>query len=114
MALSEQLPIFRASYDLLEKVIELTKDLPRLFRYSLGGRMIDANLDILAQVYRANSADDKTDALTNLIVDYRTLQMLLRVCYRQKVISSARYGELIKLLDSIGKQATAWKNKMIV
>lgn len=76
--------------------------------------MIDANLDLLAQVYRANSADDKKAALTNLIVDYRTLQMLLRVCYRQKVISSGRYAELIKLLESIGKQATSWKNKITV
>ncbi len=110
MALSEELPIFRAGYDLLEKVIGLSKDLPKLYRYSLGGRMIDACLDLLSQVYKANMAENKEDAIVALILDYRTLQMLLRVVYREKVVSSGRYAEMIKLLESIGKQATAWKN----
>ena len=111
MALSEELPIFRVSYDLLEKIIELAKDMPRMLRYTVGERMVDQNLEILAQVYRANLAQDKENAIVELLVAQRTLQMLLRVVYRQKVISSGRYAEMLKLLDSIGKQATAWKNR---
>ena len=111
MALSEELPIFRVSYDLLEKIIELSKDMPRMLRYTVGERMVDQNLEILAQVYRANLAQDKENAIVELLVAQRTLLMLLRVVYRQKVISSGRYAEMLKLLDSIGKQATAWKNR---
>lgn len=110
MALSEDLPIFRSSYDLLEKVIDLSKDLPRMLRYTVGERMIDQNLSMLSQVYRANLSTDKRLAITELLVSQRTLLMLLRVVYRQKAISSGRYAELLKLLDAIGKQATAWKN----
>ena len=113
MALSEELPIYKSAYDLLEKMIELAKELPKFYRYTLGTRIVDLNLDMLGQIYRANM--DKAvrkQALTELLISYRQVQMLLRVCYRQKAFSTGRYAMYIQLLDSIGKQATAWKKKM--
>ena len=108
---SEQLDIYKSAYDLLERLTDLAKDLPKFFRYSIGTRMVDLNLDMLGLVYRANmSRDNRPRVLTDLQIDYRQLQMLLRVCYHQKALSTGRYAELIKLLDSIGRQATAWKN----
>ena len=107
MAKAEDLPIFKAAYDLLERLIELSKELPKFFRYSLGSRMVDLSLDLLGLIYRANmSVADRQQTLTNLLIDYRQLQMLLRVCYRQKALSSGRYAEMINLLDTIGRQAT--------
>ncbi|MBQ3362013.1 MAG: four helix bundle protein [Prevotella sp.] len=112
MAQSEDLPIFKSAYDLLEKLVGLSKELPKFFRYSLGTRMVDLCLDLLGQVYRANMSQEvREQVLTDLLIDYRQLLMLLRVVYRQKAISSGRYVELISLLDSIGRQATGWKQK---
>lgn len=108
---SEQLDIYKAAYDLLERLTDLAKDLPKFFRYSIGTRMVDLNLEMLGHVYRANmSREERPKVLTSLLIDYRQLQMLLRVCYHQKALSTGRYTELIKLLDSVGRQATAWKN----
>lgn len=108
---SEQLDIYKAAYDLLERLTDLAKDLPKFFRYSLGTRMVDLNLDMLGLVYRANmSREDRQKVLTDLLICYRQLLMLLRVCYHQKALSTGRYAELVKLLDSVGRQATAWKN----
>ncbi len=74
--------------------------------------MVDLCLDMLGYIYQANmSAKDRTQSLTHLLISYRQVLMLLRVCYRQKALSSGRYAELIKLLDVIGRQATGWKNK---
>lgn len=112
MALSEELPIYKAGYDLLERLTDLSKDLPKFFRYSIGTRMVDLCLDVLAQVYRANmKQQDRADALTELLISHRQLLLLLRVCYHQKALSTGRYAELMKLLDSIGRQATAWRQK---
>lgn len=112
MALSEELPIYKASYDLLERLTDLAKDLPKFFRYSVGTRMVDLALDMLAQIYRANmSKNDRVQALTDLLISHRQLLMLLRVCYHQKALSTGRYAELVKLLDSIGRQTTAWRQK---
>ncbi len=112
MAQSEDLPIFKAAYDLLEQLVKVAKDLPKFFRYSMGTRMVDLCLDMLGQVYRANMSQvGREQVLTDLLINYRQLQMLLRVCYRQKAFSSGRYAELISLLDTIGRQATAWRQK---
>lgn len=111
MAQSEDLPIFKASYDLLEQLTDLAKDLPKFFRYSIGQRMVDLCLDLLGNIYRANMKRDKAEPLTDLLICYRQLLLLLRVCYKQKALSTGRYAELVKLLDSIGRQATGWRQK---
>lgn len=108
---SEELEIYKAAYDLLEQLTDLAKDLPKFFRYSIGTRMVDLNLDILGLVYRANMAMyNRAETITDMLICYRQLQMLLRVCYHQKALSTGRYAALIKILDSVGRQATAWKN----
>ena len=107
---SEELGIYKAAYDLLEQLTDLAKNLPKFFRYSIGTRMVDLDLDLLGNIYRANmSQKNRAEVLTDLLIDYRQLLMLLRVCYHQKALSTGRYAELVKLLDSIGRQATAWK-----
>ena len=111
MSLAEDLPIFKASYDMLEQLTDVSKDLPKFHRYTVGTRMIDLTLDLLGQIYRANMSRYKAEALTELLIDYRQLQMLLRVVYREKAISSGRYAELMKLLNSIGRQATGWHQR---
>lgn len=109
MALSEELPIFGAAYSLLEKIIDLSKDLPKMLRFTVGSRIVDANLDLLMHVYRTNMTDDRQSLFNEMLISQRMIQMLLRVVYREKAISSGRYAELLKLLDTIGRQITAWK-----
>ena len=55
MALSEDLPLYRDSYRLLNNLLLLTQDFPRFFRYSMGSRMMDLTLDMLSLIYKANS-----------------------------------------------------------
>lgn len=112
MALSEELPIYKDSFDLLEQLTELSKDLPKFLRCTLGTRMVDLSLDMLGQIYRANMAMEGRQAvITDMLISYRQLLMLLRVCYHQKALSTGKYAELMKMLDSVGRQGTAWKNK---
>ena len=112
MALSEDLPVYKASYDLLEQLVDLSKNLPKFFRYSIGTRMVELCLDILAQIYRANmKQESRAEALTDLLISHRQLLLLLRVCYHQKALSTGRYAEILKLVDSIGRQTTAWRQK---
>ena len=46
MALTEELPIYRATYRLLNLLIRATQDFPRFYKYSLGTRMVDVCLDM--------------------------------------------------------------------
>ena len=109
MALSEELPLYRDTYRLLNNLLILTQDFPRFFRYSMGSRMVDLTLDMLSLIYKANSSYEKVGVLLEFLDRYRMLQMLFRVCVEQKVITERKYASFGLLLEKIGKQATSWK-----
>lgn len=109
MGLSEELPIYRDTYRLQCELLTLVQNsFPRFFRYTVGNRMVDINLDMLSLIYRINSSFDKRPLLTELLDKYRLMQMLFRLCVEQKVISPRAYAPFAVLLDNIGRQATGW------
>lgn len=109
MAQSEELPLFRDCYNLLNRLIPLTQSFPRFLRYSVGSRMVDLALDMVTLIYRANSSYDKLPALVDLQDRYRMLQMLFRVCVEQRLLSERQYAAQALLLDKIGRQLTGWR-----
>jgi len=111
MAQSEDLPIYKVAVRLIDLLTDLQPHLPRMLRYHLGNRMVDLSVNMAMQVYQANMSNDKCSALTTLLLDCRELLLLLRVCFRQKGLSSGAYAEIIKQLDAIGRQATGWRLK---
>ncbi|HCJ46698.1 MAG TPA: four helix bundle protein [Prevotella sp.] len=115
MALAEELPIFHDGYILLEHVVDVEKDMPRMLRYALGEKMLDLCLDLLGGIYEANMTADATAEkyrlIMKVIISYRKLEILMRLVFHQKVISTGRYAEIVKVMERIGRQATGWKNK---
>jgi len=109
MALSEDLPLYRDTYRLLNELLPLTQEFPRFYRYSLGSRMVELNLDMLSLIYRANGSADKSGPLGEFLDRYRMLLMLFRVCVEQRVIAERRYARFGLLMERIGRQATGWK-----
>ena len=51
MALTEELPIYRATYWLLNLLIRATQEFPLFYKYSLGTRMVDICLDMSMLLY---------------------------------------------------------------
>lgn len=98
MALSEDLPLYRDTYRLLNNLLVLTQDFPRFFRYSMGSRMVDLTLDMLSLIYKANSSYEKVGVLAEFLDRYRMLQMLFRVCVEQKAKTDSRNGCLTRIL----------------
>lgn len=109
MALTEELPIYRATYRLLNLLIRATQDFPRYYKYSLGTRMVDVCLDMSMLLYKANSSYEKVELIKEFLSKFSILQMLLRVCAEQKVIDTKKVAVFALEMEKIGKQATGWK-----
>lgn len=109
MALTEELPIYRATYRLLNMLIRATQDFPRFYKYSLGTRMVDVCLDMSMLLYKANSSYEKVELIKEFLSKFSILQMLLRVCAEQKVIDTKKVAVFALEMEKIGKQATGWK-----
>lgn len=68
MALTEELPIYRATYRLLNMLIRATQDFPRFYKYSLGTRMVDVCLDMSMLIYKANSSYEKVELIREFFI----------------------------------------------
>src|SRR5258708_103200 len=109
MALHSQLPIYKATYDLLSVTVDIAKNMPRDFKASIGARIRDECLDLIVLVYRANCARNKTPHLDDLIEKLQVAELLLRLSKDKRFISLGQYATAIQLTDSIGKQASGWR-----
>ena len=109
MALSQELPIYRDTMKLLSLTIEKTKCYPRFYRYTVGEKMVNINLDMLSLIYRANSSYEKISILSDFLDKYNLITMLYRISVEQHVITERQYAAIALLLQQIGKQATSWK-----
>jgi hypothetical protein len=61
MAQYKHLPIYKATYELLEKVTRKTKDFPKDFKYSLGDKIRNECIELVIFIYKANSMREKRE-----------------------------------------------------
>lgn len=111
MAKNEELPIFLDCYQVLTHLLNLVPKMPKVFRFNVGQRMLDACLDMIDLAFEANSQYNqaKIPYINQLMNRHSTLRMLLRQMKEHGVIDSRQQAMYILLLDKIGKQANGWK-----
>ena len=108
MARYQHLPIFKTSYDLLIEVMQLTKDFPREFKFSLGEKIQKSIIELLLDIYRANNSKDKTKYINSILEHLQCLDLLLRVSFDLKILSQPKYCAYIEKSSSIAKQSLGW------
>ena len=92
MALTEQLPVYRDVYKLIQILFDVTQTFPMDYKYSLGQDMKHDALRLVRSIYRANRSESKKEWLD------------------LKLLTLRKQSEISPLMESIGKQVTAWKN----
>ncbi|MFA5941394.1 MAG: four helix bundle protein [Sinimarinibacterium sp.] len=109
MALHTSLPIYKIAYDLLGLAHDITRNFPRDFKASLGGRIRDDCVDFTILISRANSARNKVPHLDELLERLHATEMLLRLSVDKRYISRPQYAQAIQLTAQVGKQANGWR-----
>jgi hypothetical protein len=109
MTIHTQLPIYKVAYDLLDAATDMTKNMPRDFKRSLGGKIQEECVELMVLIFRANTARDKTPHLTQLLERVQVAELLIRLSKDKRFISVGQYAKAIKLTSDIGKQANGWR-----
>ncbi len=110
MVLYSQLPIYRDSYILLTEIYQVTNKFPRDFKYTLGQDMKRDALSLFRDLYGANvSVENRKKHLENFLTSFELLKIEIRLCVDMKVISIKKLAHLSLIMDSIAKQAMAWR-----
>ena len=102
---------------LLDEVLDVTVNFPKLYKYSVGGQMQNLTVDLMQDVASAYMNKDKElriQYLVNFQTKFETLRTLMRIAGERRWIKGqGRRAHIIELIDAIGKQSTAWKNSLI-
>lgn len=93
MAQYENLPVFKATYDLLLDVYARTKNVPR---------------DLLVLIYKANSCRDKEPILRECLDRFLAVRLRIRLLKDMCHISISQFAQLALKTETISKQLTAW------
>lgn len=108
MAIYENLPVYKASYDLLLLIFQTIKIFPREYKYSLWDKIKNETIDLISNIYKANISKDKRQIILNWRWNIEVIRLYIRICKDLKIISLSRFIDLNLLIESISKQLTSW------
>jgi hypothetical protein len=56
MGLHNELPVYKASYDLLIEIFQFTKEFSKDYKYTVGESLKKETIELLTLIYRADSS----------------------------------------------------------
>lgn len=111
MAEARQLPIYRATYELVSKLTSWVENFPRIHRFTLGDRVVCNAIDLFNYIQLANMyADQRKQYLMGFTTKLELVKTLLRLCFERKLFSTKQSADICRMMTNIGKQATGWRN----
>jgi len=113
MALYNDLPVYKDVYKLILGIFGFTSTFPREYKYTLGQDMKRDAMQLVRSIYRANRSREKQQYLEEFLDNFELIKLEIRVCVDLRILSIKKQAELSVLLESIGKQATGWRNKSV-
>jgi hypothetical protein len=71
MKLHNELPVYKATYDMLLEIFQLCRGFSREYKFTVGESLKKETIDLLTLIFRANSSEKKTyKVFENLIVNH--------------------------------------------
>lgn len=108
MAIYSNLPVFKASYDLVIDVFAMCNTLNRDYRYSVGEKLKNALIELMIGIYKANLMEDKQPFVVQGREQMVEITLYLRLLHDLKQLSVKRFAGLAQKTEAISKQLKAW------
>lgn len=109
--------IYLDSRKLLDVILDVTPNFPRAYKYTIGNKMHEIAIALISEISAAYINRDRATRIQHLInfqAEFEVLKTLIRIAGERKwILGQSRHADIIELTDTIGKQATAWKNSLI-
>lgn len=111
MALHHQLPIYKLASDLASLAADLSKNMPRDWKRTLGEKVLIECFDVVTLIFRANvtTGTDRVQHISKLLEHIQIIELMLRLAVDKRLISTKQYARAIEITDPLGRQATGWK-----
>ena len=112
MAYSSDLPVYKASYDLLLEIFRFTKEFGKEFKYTVGEKLKNETIELITLIYRANSQKDKQNTLQTAREHIEVIRLLIRLMKDLQQISVKRFVLVNEKVENVSKQLTGWQKSI--
>ena len=109
MARYQHLPIYKLSYELLARVMTVTKEFPRDHKFTLGQKIRDEIVSLIVLIYRANSSEHKVAIIGEILEKILVVELLIRLSRDMRILSIKHYAGLVEMTESLARQAEGRK-----
>ena len=114
MALSEELPIYKEMYILLNKILDEREHFPKMYKYAFGEKLMMVCLDCLELIQAANSdMTNRRAYLQEFALVFAKLQLMLRVCRDRNIISVSAFAQILQHVGNVGRMSTGWRKSSV-
>ena len=108
MALAEELPIYKATYDLVLVVFRLVKSFNKEYKYTIGESIKKEAIEAVTNIYRANSSQDKTVYLAKARENIEVIRLYGRLIKDLHQISIKQLVFINGHIENVSRQLTGW------
>jgi len=91
MSLHQELPVYKASYDLLMEIFNFTKEFSKEYKYTVGESLKKETIELLTLIFRANSRTDKQQVFLLPGISYNKLprQVSAQIIFNHQPLQTA-------------------------
>jgi len=109
MAQYSELPVYKASYDLLLAIFQFTKNFTRDYKYTVGESIKKETIELINRIYRANAARDKIAVIEKARENIEVIRLYIRLMKDLKQISLDKIVTINEKIENVSKQLTGWQ-----
>jgi len=108
-----ELPVYKATYDLLLQIFGLTHNLSREYKFTLGEKLKNETTELLSNIYRANRTREKAVYLETARENLELVRLYIRILKDMKQISGKKHIFINLSIEKVSKQLAGWHKSVI-
>lgn len=109
MTQQAQLPLYKATYDLMSAVVRATTKFPQAYKYNLGDKICNEAVELTVLSYKAGCVEHENKAhyAVQMLKHLQVLQLLVRLSKDLRILTVKQFSEIVGISDNLGRQVQA-------
>lgn len=112
MGLYDQLPVYRASYELLVSIFDFSRNFTREYKYTIGEKLKNETVDLITHIYRANSRQEKRPVLQQARENVEVIRLYMRLLRDLQQVSIRQFVDINEKIEDVSRQLTGWQKSL--
>jgi hypothetical protein len=109
MATFDNLPVYKACYDLLVEIFRFTTGFSREYKYTLGEKLKNETIDLITNIFWANTAQQKFDILQKARENIEIIRLYMRLLKDLDQVGTKKFVDINERKENVSKQLTGWQ-----